>query len=171
LLNGGDIQPGNRDAAVIIEPNDHPAASRIQTHMISRGNWIPRTTRGHNRERLKRCHSEMLPDIPSHEETLSIRFGSGKRLNGGPRSLSAALQPQRWANQIKVFMMLPHAKTLRTPRNILTSAELSKKDRPIQKHPPARSFSKRNPERAERGGILDTCRQSWQVSIEAFKGK
>lgn len=84
------MQTGDGNATVVVEPNDHSTASRVEPDVIRGGNRIPRPARRHDRERLKRRYSEMLADISYHEVRLSKRRRSGKQLRiarsgeGGP---------------------------------------------------------------------------------------
>lgn len=62
------MQPGNRYAAPVIEPNDNAASLRIDPGMLRARNAIAVTTGGHYLEGFERPSTQQLTNIPYHAE-------------------------------------------------------------------------------------------------------
>ena len=60
------MQTGNRNAAVVIEPNDDSAAARVETSMIGAGDTISITAARNDGERLERSSLQMVANVSDH---------------------------------------------------------------------------------------------------------
>ena len=63
---GCHVESSDRDAGIIIEPNDNASALRVKTSVIRAGNRISPPAAGNDCERFKWSCVQVLPDIANH---------------------------------------------------------------------------------------------------------
>lgn len=85
LLDSSNMKPRNRDAAVVIKPNDHPTTLRVRPTMICCRDWVTATTGGDNCEWLKWDRFQVLANISNHDANLWGRSTPGKCLWTGKK--------------------------------------------------------------------------------------
>ena len=66
FFGGGDVQSGNRHAAVVIKPNHDPTATGVNPCVVGARNSVTMAAARHDNERLERTGPHVLTHIRNH---------------------------------------------------------------------------------------------------------